>query len=56
MFSKIRYYFNRLKLKILKILCIFLLPKNIWIGKHFGTYTQIIEIKGGVRNVDSQSI
>lgn len=30
----------RLRLAIVRAVCWMLLPRNVWVGKHFGAYTQ----------------
>ena len=30
----------RLRLRILRLVCKLLLPRDLWVGKHFGAYTQ----------------
>jgi hypothetical protein len=40
-------YFKIIKLKFLKLICKLLLPKNIWIGNHFGPFTQKYTIEFG---------
>lgn len=31
---------RRIRLAIVKAVCWLLLPRDVWIGKHFGAYTQ----------------
>lgn len=37
----------RLRLAIVRAVCWLLLPRNVWVGKHFGAYTQRWDINLG---------
>jgi hypothetical protein len=44
---KIKQFVMKLRFGLLRIMCIMLLPRDVWIGKHFGAYTQEYNIVFG---------
>jgi hypothetical protein len=39
---------KKVRVLIIKMICRLLLPKNVFVGKHFGAYTQKYDIVFGV--------
>jgi len=44
----------RLRLQLLCLACRVLLPKNVWVGKHFGAYTRKYDVVFG--RLDSRGV
>jgi len=44
----------RLRIVILKMVCTWLLPRGLWVGKHFGAYTQRSDILFG--RIDNRGV
>ena len=44
----------RFRLAIVRAICRMLLPRNVWVGKHFGAYTQRWDILFG--KLDSRGV
>ena len=44
----------RLRLLIVKLVCMMFLPRHVWVGKHFGVYTQRFNVVFG--KLDSRGV
>lgn len=45
---------NMVRIKIIKLICRLFLPKDVWVGKHLGTYTGKYDIVFG--SIDARGV